>query len=343
MKAFLKFAKITLVLVYVVVIAGSVVRMTGSGMGCPDWPKCFGYMIPPTDEETLLWDEGKSFHKGEVIIYQERLYKATDDFTTSKDFKDANWELYTKHDYAKFNPYHTWTEFINRLFGALAGLATIILAIWSFKFWNKNKKLAVLAVLVVIGMGFEAWLGATVVYSVLLPVKITVHMLMALVIIGMMISIVYQSADRALEHKADPLLKKLIGIAILMTLIQVVLGTQVREFVDEQIKSLGESNPESWLVSPPVLFYIHRSFSILMLLTNAYILYRVHKFNLGYPIAKWIFGFVVLAALSGIIIYYADFPILSQPMHLVVASVIFGLQYYLFLESNTASKTEKRL
>ncbi len=343
MKAYLNFAKITLVLVYIVVIAGSVVRMTGSGMGCPDWPKCFGYMIPPTNEETLLWDSGKSFHKGEVIIHQERLYKATGDFTTEETFKDSNWELYTKHDYAEFNPYHTWTEFINRLFGALAGLATFILALWSFSYWKTNKKLSLLAVLVVIGMVFEAWLGATVVYSVLLPVKITIHMLMALVIIGMMISIVYQSSTKSVEYKADPLLKKLIGISLMMTLIQVVLGTQVREFVDEQIKSLGESNPETWLVAPPVLFYIHRSFSILMLLVNAYLLFRVRKLQLGYPKTKWVFGFVVLAALSGIIIYYADFPILSQPIHLVVGSVLFGLQYYLLLESNTASKTQKRL
>jgi len=137
-KKFNFWTKTSILLVYLVIATGGVVRMTGSGMGCPDWPKCFGYYIPPTNIAQLTWISQKIFKKGQMIIYKDELKISKNNFTSGLDFDDKNWVDYTKHDYSKFNPLHTWVEFINRLIGVICGISVLILGFYSLQFF-KNK------------------------------------------------------------------------------------------------------------------------------------------------------------------------------------------------------------
>src|SRR5690554_1067740 len=329
--------KISLILVYLVIIAGALVRMTGSGMGCPDWPKCFGYYIPPTDEQELLWEENHEYLKGQVIIQDEKLWVAKQTFTSAQSFDNTNWELYTKHDYAVFNVYHTWTEYINRLCGALAGIACFVMAILSFSYWRENKKLILLSWLVVFMIKFQAWLGATVVYSILNPVKITVHMVMALVIVAVILYILHLVRPKPTELKKDSLFTKLLWVSLFFSLIQIVLGTQVRQFVDTQIKKLGYDDMSLILAEPPMNFYFHRTFTFLVVGLAIYMFIRNRKLQLGFSKMNWILFLFVLEVLSGVAMYYFDFPFGMQTMHLVVASLLFGVQFYMILEDKQKS------
>ncbi|MEX0291082.1 MAG: heme A synthase [Flavobacteriaceae bacterium] len=343
MKHYTKIAKLSLVLVYLVIVAGAVVRMTGSGMGCPDWPKCFGYYIPPTEETELKWQPQRSYKKGQVIILDESLWVANKDFTTTSDYDSENWRAYTKHNYAVFNAAHTWTEFINRLFGALAGLATLLLAFISLSYWKINKKITLLSWAVVLGMGFQAWLGATVVYSVLEPVKITIHMVMALVIVAMILYLIHESKVSAGPFKYDRFTVNMFWLALVVTLVQIILGTQVRQFVDEQIDEVGEQAKNLWLLEPTISFYVHRSFSIFVVLINAYLAYRVSKLGLGFTKMNWVLALLLLEIITGIAMNYFDFPFGSQPLHLVLASLLFGVQCYLLMEGLKTKRSHKTL
>jgi cytochrome c oxidase assembly protein subunit 15 len=338
-----KSAKIALVLVYLVIIAGAVVRMTGSGMGCPDWPKCFGYYIPPTEEAELLFQPNKEYKEGQVIIVDETLQVAASDFSSSKEYNEENWETYSKHDYAIFNPAHTWVEYINRLCGALAGFAVLIMAFISLKKWKTHKRIPLLSWLTVFLMGFQAWLGATVVYSVLAPARITVHMVMALVIVAILIYLIYISSEKRREHYQKTAFQNLLIFAIVLTLIQVVLGTQVRQFVDEQSKALGPGLEELWLANPNFTFYFHRSFSILVLLVNLLLWWQNRKFGLKFSKINWLLILLLLEIATGIAMFNLDFPFLSQPLHLVIASLFFGIQFYLLMECVYAPKKYKSL
>lgn len=331
-KRFLTSAKIALVLVYLVIIAGALVRMTGSGMGCPDWPKCFGYYIPPTEQKELLFTPGKEYDKGQVIIKDESLLVAKADFTAKKDFENTNWEKYTKHDYAIFNPMHTWIEYINRLCGALAGIACFVTFVLSFGFWKKNRKLVWITFLVCILMAFQAWLGKTVVDSVLNPVKITTHMLVALLIVALQLLVIYWVRGRKTTAAVDTKFNWILLLSIVLTIIQVILGTGVREHID----TIGESGAprELWLQNPTVTFYIHRSFSILVVLVNLYLVSLNKRRSLLYSKLNWVLILLALEVASGLSMYFFDFPFGTQTVHLVVATLLFGVQFYLLLEAH---------
>jgi len=332
-KHFQSAAKTSLILVYLVIIAGALVRMTGSGMGCPDWPKCFGYYIPPTEIGELTWTPNRAFEEGQVIIKDETLLVAKDDFTTGIKFDESHWRLYTKHDYAIFNPVHTWIEYLNRLAGALAGIAVFAMAVISLSFWKEKKKITWLSWLTVFLMGFQGWLGATVVYSVLNPVKITLHMIVALVIVALILYIIRSANPVAANFRFDKKFRIALIFSLLLSLIQVVLGTQVRQYVDEQVKIVGYEQMHLVLENPILNFYIHRSFSFIIFGLNMFLFVQNRKLKLGFDKMNWVMLLIGIEVLSGISMYYFDFPFGSQALHLVVAALLFGVQYYLVLES----------
>lgn len=331
-KYFISISKASLFLVLLVILAGSLVRMTGSGMGCPDWPKCFGYLIPPTDVSEIEWSANKKYKKGIILRHEERLIESKKDFVSSKKINIYNWNNYTKHDYSDFDATKTWIEFINRLIGVIAGIATLIMLIFSFSFYNKKNILILNSFLIIFGMGFQAWLGKLVVESNLSPYKITIHMLMALVIISLIIYSIF-IAKKEMKNKTinDSLIRNLVIFAVIISLFQIIIGTQVREFIDLQYDLIGPNNKDKWLEAPDFYFYFHRTFSILIFLLNCGLYFLIKKRNYNSNLIKKI-GFVIfLEILVGIIMFYVNFPVLSQPIHLLLATILFSYQFYLML------------
>ena len=285
---FPKIVQIAIISVYLIFLAGSIVRMTGSGMGCPDWPKCFGYYIPPTSEEQISWKPNTEFKKGFIIIKDEVLFVAESDVKTSSEFNKNNWKNYTKHDYAKFNKYHTWTEYINRLASVLSGFVFLFLIYGAAKFWKTKKIIPLLSFAAFFLMLFEAWLGKTVVDTNLKPTIITIHMVVGLVIIALLLQLKFIISDKKKVFKYNSIFNKLLLFSVIFSLIQIAMGTQVRQFIDEQVKLFGFENKEYSLMNPSFKFYFHRSFTIAIVLVNFGMFYLNQIKNLGYKLVNWI-------------------------------------------------------
>ncbi|QXP71530.1 COX15/CtaA family protein [Polaribacter sp. R2A056_3_33] len=331
--SFTKTVQIAIISVYLIFLAGSVVRMTGSGMGCPDWPKCFGYYIPPTAEEQITWKPNSEFKKGFIIIKDEALFVAEHDIKTTDQFNKSNWATYTKHDYANFNKYHTWTEYINRLSSVLAGFVFLFLIYGATKYWKTDKRIPILAYTAFFLMLVEAWLGKTVVDTNLKPSIITIHMVIGLIIIALLLQLKFITSDKKKTYNYNSLFSKLLIISAVFSLIQIAMGTQVRQFIDEQVKLYGFENKDYSLMNPSFKFYFHRSFTIAIVLINFVLFYINQAKNLGYKLVNWVVALIFLETITGMLMYYAEFPLGTQATHLLSGAILFGLQYYLWLQS----------
>lgn len=138
-----KWALTTICSTILLILIGSLVRVTGAGLGCPDWPRCFGMWIPPT---TLS-------------------------------------ELPTQFDASQFNPILTWIEYINRLVGVLIGIFIFITLVLSVKVRKTTPSVFFASLVAFILVVFQGWLGKIVVETGLHEGMITIHMVMALIIV----------------------------------------------------------------------------------------------------------------------------------------------------------------
>lgn len=316
-----KWAAWTLVTLYLLVLVGGIVRATGAGMGCPDWPRCFGSWIPPTDVSQLPENYKEIYGaklKGEI----------------------------------EFNPVKTWIEYVNRLFGVFTGGWIFLTLLASIPFLKSNQRsvffLSLSAFLLV---GFQGWLGSKVVSTELHPVMVTLHMLLAIVIVFILlfsyakVSYIDRLKIEKLKKRASSLNAWLIGSVAVVT-IQIMLGTQVREEIDLAVLSLGYGARAQWVESTGVIYLVHRSFSILVLVLVAGLWYQVKTGTNGRGVMRRLsdamLGVLAAEILTGVTLGYFSVPAVLQPVHLTLAVLLLGIQFVLFLFLNAEKIFKKR-
>lgn len=291
---------------YLVILAGAVVRGTGSGLGCPDWPRCFGQWVPPTDISEL------------PANYKE-IYKIS-----GKTIAD-------------FDPFKTWTEYINRLLGVLLGIIMIILFGYSFPMKRYEKNLPWFTGGLLILIIIQGGIGALVVSTHLKPFIITIHMFLAILLLFGLIYLRKYCQD--LENTAIVLINDVKAITLTrvlvgLTFFQVLLGTQVRQVVDHLMRDTQKATALTVISQLGGIFYFHRTFSILILGLFIYLLVHLVKNNTNrgmFFLALMAFFSVLGNIVTGITLNYFGFPASAQPPHLFFGVLTLGLLYTLSL------------
>jgi heme a synthase len=283
-----KTAITTVLATIVLILIGGLVRAAGAGLGCPDWPQCFGMWIPPTDAA----------------------------------------DLPAQYDAELFNPVHTWLEYINRLVGVLIGFLITLTFIVSFKYRKKDPVITLFSGLAFVLVLFQGWLGGQVVRSGLSAGMITIHMIVAMLILAVLLYASFRAMSTrltiTLHSDTRRVLMWISGGILFLTLFQMVLGTQVREEVDVA-KNILELPREVWIDSLGWIYEIHRSFSWLVVILSGVLVFYNRKFNVSRRLTKlgWIIaGLILVQMFAGIGLEWFDMAGVLQVIHLVGVAVL---------------------
>jgi cytochrome c oxidase assembly protein subunit 15 len=323
---YIRFTQLILLFVFLVVLAGGIVRATQSGMGCPDWPTCFGNVIPPTEYGQVIFRPGHAYAKGQFIIYNDSLKYARQAFVSGESYNGADWQQYEKHNYAKFEVYQTWIEYINRLCTGVLGFLLIAHLIWSFnKFYKTQKSITWLSAGLILLVAFEAWLGKVVVDTNLGLLQISAHFLPALALAAIPVIIINKLSTT--QKVANNALKWLVLLAIVITLAQIIIGTGIRAQIDTIAKTLGYHERELWTNRLDSAFSIHKITGIALAVVCLLVFWQSISYTAMQKNAIAVLITVLLSVATGLVMASLHIPAFVQPVHLLLSSVLFILLF----------------
>jgi len=293
-------ALVSTIATYILIFIGGLVRVSGAGLGCPDWPKCFGRWIPPTDISQL----------------------------------PAN------IDPARFNITLAWIEYINRLSGMTVGILIAITAVMAIVYARRQPRIMWPAVAAGLLTAFQGWQGSVVITSELMPAVVTVHAVLALMIVSLLIWVTQQAyyeehpnerGDNYLPPSAPRWLTVLWGVAI----IQVILGTQMREGLEKMRDQYPLDSAAQWIIKIGGVSHIHMTLGILVAVATwvvgRMVLKRSRRLTrLVRQAMIWAMILVGLQILTGLSFIFFGVPPLVQVFHLWLASLFVGTLLIVF-------------
>lgn len=288
LSSFQRLALWTTTATYFLILVGGLVRASGAGLGCPDWPRCFGSWIPPASAA----------------------------------------DLPSQFDPSLFNPTLMWTEYLNRVVGVTVGFLILATVFSAWRHHRRDFRILGTTVAALLLTGFQGWLGGRVVANNLAAWTVTVHMIVALVIVQLLLYGTVRAWRKACGSPSP-----FFVLLILVTMIQIGLGTQVRGAIDVALNS-GIVR-KSALVSVGVLDHLHRDAAIVVFASSLMVVIWLRS---SVPrertLIRWAYvvaGLATLQVALGIVMAYVSLEPAAQIGHLTVACLLLGSESILLL------------
>jgi len=320
MKAFRRLTFFAIIATYLLIFIGGLVRVSGAGLGCPDWPRCFGRWIPPLSVS----------------------------------------DLPAEIDPAQFNFTLAWIEYVNRLCGVTVGFLILAVAIVALVRYRRETRILWPALAAALLTAYQGWQGGRVVASGLESLLVSTHLLISFVIVSLLIYVgwrSYQVAQNvtASQPPAPPRMRLWVLVLWMGGLAQIVLGTLVRsgiERVSEQFPLLSDLE---WLSRVGAAYDLHMISGSLLALASIVVGLAILRM-VAHPsvlLRQTVWGMIILMAaqmLIGFVLLAFGLTAVLQLFHLWMAGLYIGLVLLLYLhlaspatESPTAAPRTARM
>lgn len=308
MTQFKKVALAATIATYLLILMGGLVRVSGAGLGCPDWPTCFGRWIPPTSIEQLPPDI----------------------------------------DPEQFNFRLAWTEYINRLLGMIVGLLIAYAAILALKQYRRTPRILYPSVAAAVLVAVEGWQGSQVVISELKPIIVSAHMALALIIVCLLTYVTHRAWMLDKASLSGPALsvssqRFLIGLGV-VAFVQVALGIQLRESLEVIAAGFSSLTEQEWLARVGLPNHIHMFTGMLLALSTWYVMLRIlrspdTRATIVTKSAQALLVMATLQILAGLsFIPLGRVPIL-QLLHMWLPTLYIGTLLLLWLTGRSARRS----
>jgi cytochrome c oxidase assembly protein subunit 15 len=294
MIAFRRLAFVSTIATFILIFVGGLVRVAGAGLGCPDWPRCFGRWIPPLSESDI--PAGIST--------------------------------------AGFNVTLTWIEYVNRLMGVSLGLLILATAILAIAFYRRTPRVLYPTLASAALVAFQGWLGAVVVSTDLKPLIVTLHMVLALVIASLLIYATLEAYYLARRGESDRAAypakaSRWIGGLWILSIVQVVLGTEVRSGGETAARAFPLWSSLKWLGQVGATYHLHMTIGVLLCVTTLFVAYSILKLSEKPTLmVRWcLWSLIILVSVQvifGIAFMVSGLTALLQLFHLWGASLYIG-------------------
>jgi len=190
-KWFLRVGLAACVLAFFVIILGAYVRLSDAGLGCPDWPGCFGQLTAPDEAHEIT-------------------------------------QAVNLYPHVEVHSGKAWKEMIHRYFASLLGLFILAMAFLAWRHRKDDNQQLLLPFGLVVLVIFQGMLGMWTVTQLVRPTIVTLHLLMGLLTLVLLFwtSIKHQQlwAEKINNVTIQRYFKPLAKIALVVLTFQIFLG-----------------------------------------------------------------------------------------------------------------------